>query len=161
MRGKEGTYLIVVCMGLALALLGFTSTADVGYCTSQSTVSELKPGIRNVVVAGNPHDPIVIDGDANFTQTAGDEGWPGDGSAGNPFIINGLDIDRAGVVGHCINITNTQVHFTISNCTLTGANSSLGCGIYLDTVDNGKIANNIIRNNSYSIYLYDSDYITI
>ncbi|MHA2302672.1 MAG: hypothetical protein ACXACD_17130, partial [Candidatus Thorarchaeota archaeon] len=68
-----------------------------------------------------PHSNITIDGDANFSATALLEGWPGDGSPENPYIIDGLDIDLGGGVGHCISISNTRVNFTISNCTLTGA----------------------------------------
>ncbi|MHA2360169.1 MAG: hypothetical protein ACXAB5_07835, partial [Candidatus Thorarchaeota archaeon] len=60
-----------------------------------------------------PHGTIVIDGDANFTATALLEGWPGNGSPEDPFIIDGLEIDRGGEVGHCISIINTRVSFII------------------------------------------------
>jgi parallel beta-helix repeat protein len=100
-----------------------------------------------------PHSAIAIDGDANFSATALIEGWPGDGSPENPFIINGLDIDLDGEFGHCIDIWNTRVSFTISNCNLTGAVSMSGvstiwgAGIALHNVSNGVLVNNTCSSN--------------
>ena len=72
-------------------------------------------------LSGTVHDPIFIDGDEDFHANATAEGWAGNGSAGNPYIIDGYDIDLDGSAGHCIHIANTLVYFTISNCLLTGA----------------------------------------
>jgi hypothetical protein len=87
---------------------------------------------------GTPHGAITIDGDANFSDTALIEGWPGDGSPENPYIIDGLDIDLGNEDGHCIMINNTRVSFTISNCNLTGAGLEsvidIGGGISLENV---------------------------
>jgi parallel beta-helix repeat protein len=113
-----------------------------------------------------PHAAIAIDGDTNFLTTALLEGWPGDGSPENPYIIDGLEIDYGGADGHCISIRNTRVSFTISNCNLTGARyipfTSAGAGIFLDNVTNGELVNNICINNGYSgIYLGNSDSTTV
>ncbi len=105
---------------------------------------------------------ITIDGDANFSDTALLEGWPGNGSSENPFIIDGLHIDLGGEFGHCIMISNTRVSFTISNCNLTGAGgstfSSEDVGIYLENVTNSELVNNTCNNNGYGIWLYNSTY---
>jgi parallel beta-helix repeat protein len=116
---------------------------------------------RGMHVAGTPHGHITINGDANFSDTALLEGWPGDGSPENPFIIDGLDIDLGGAVGDCISISNTQVSFTISNCTLTDADAYLGAGIYLENVTNGELVNNTCSSNRVGIYLRDSTYNTV
>jgi parallel beta-helix repeat protein len=119
-----------------------------------------------------PHGNITIDGDANFSDTALLEGWPGDGSHEDPFIIDGLDIDLGGGVGHCIGISNTRVNFTISNCTLTGAilywapesmdfGTDEGSGILLNNVTNGELVDNNCNNNTKGIYLYRSDFNTV
>jgi parallel beta-helix repeat protein len=114
---------------------------------------------------------IAIDGDDDFSYTALLEGWPGDGSPENPFIINGLDIDNTALsdqqmyspgTTHCISISNTRVSFTISNCNLTGAHgytpsSTMGAGISLVNVTNGELVNNICNNNLNGIILKDSD----
>ncbi|MHA2058964.1 MAG: right-handed parallel beta-helix repeat-containing protein, partial [Candidatus Thorarchaeota archaeon] len=110
---------------------------------------------------GTPHGAITIDGDANFSDTALLEGWPGDGSPENPYIIDGLDIDLDGNNGSCISISNTRVSFTISNCNLTGASGDSGTGIWLSNVTNGELVNNICNNNRIGISLGGSDSNTV
>jgi parallel beta-helix repeat protein len=109
-------------------------------------------------VVGIPDAVIAIDGDADFSDTALLEGWPGDGSPENPFIIDGLDIVIDG--GDLISIRNTRVNFTISNCNLIGAGGwtpmSAGAGIYLENVTNGELINNNCNNNPFGILLIDS-----
>ncbi len=152
MHGNKGFNWFVVALGFVLFLGLVTPIADLDDNNLHPTMngSEL---VRNVIISGTPHAPIVIDGDANFTLTASNEGWIGDGSSGNPFIINGLDIDRDGSAGHCINISNTQVNFTISNCNLTGANVDSGAGIYLDNVKNARIVDNICQQNTHGVFI--------
>jgi parallel beta-helix repeat protein len=123
----------------------------------QSMVTVPEPERGQALVTGTPHSPIVIDGDVNFNATAQAEGWPGNGTSGYPYIIEGLDIDLGGAPGHGISISNTRVNFTISNCNLIGANVSPGSGIYLYNVTNGVLINNTCTSNSYGIYLWSSD----
>jgi parallel beta-helix repeat protein len=113
-----------------------------------------------------PHDYIEIVDDADFAATALLEGWPGDGSPEDPYIIDGLEIDRGGTVGLgmlCIGISNTRVSFIISNCNLTRAieysmSTYWGSGISLHNVSNGVIVNNTCSNNDRcGIILRDSD----
>ncbi|NHJ12591.1 MAG: hypothetical protein EAX95_02900 [Candidatus Thorarchaeota archaeon] len=91
-----------------------------------------------------PHTAIEIDGDANFSATALLEGWLGDGSPENPYIIESLDIDLEGAPGNCIYIENTRLYFIIRNCNLTGGSS----GINLWNVTNGELVNNKCSNNT-------------
>jgi parallel beta-helix repeat protein len=124
-----------------------------------------------------PHSAIAIDGDANFSATALLEGWPGNGSPENPFIIDGFEIDLGSEEGHCIFINNTRVSFIISNCNLTGATLAaapavkfvpplrelprsilnVGSGIHLYNVSNGEIVSNTCNNNSIGIDLFYAD----
>ena len=117
------------------------------------------------------HGVIEIDGDAHFAATAQLEGWPGDGSSENPYLIDGLDIDRGGAAGYCIYIKNTRVSFIMRNCRFTGANEGpggeegthlmwtdflerSGAGILLYNVANGELVNNTCNSNSnMGIYL--------
>jgi parallel beta-helix repeat protein len=112
---------------------------------------------EKIRVLGTPHDPIVIDGDANFSATALLEGWPGDGSPGNPYIIDGLDIDLGDEGSSCIFINSTQVSFIIRNCNLTGA----WTGIFLNNVTNGELMNNLLDDNYCSILVEYSSNCTI
>jgi parallel beta-helix repeat protein len=108
------------------------------------------------------HAPIEIDGDADFSATALLEGWPGDGSPENPYIIDRLNIS-GGSGRHGIAISNTQVSFIISNCSFHGlfAGMDMEAGIYLRNVTNGELIHNTFSLNDYGIYLIRSDSNTV
>jgi parallel beta-helix repeat protein len=94
-----------------------------------------------------PDAPIAINGDANFSDRALAQGWPGDGSPENPYIIDGLQIVYRGLeAGSCILISNTRVSFTISNCILTDG------GMVLENVNNGLIVDNFFNNAGISLH---------
>ncbi len=150
---------ILVVVSLALVLILSGVVPHIEPATSNDCLPSVQPvdnpqPDKKGFSSGTPHGPIVITSNANFAATALAEGWPGNGSSSNPYIIDGLDIDRGGGAGHCISITNTGVYFVISNCSLTGANATLGAGIYLFQVSNARIANNILYNNYFGIHLY-------
>ncbi|MGD9395985.1 MAG: NosD domain-containing protein [Candidatus Thorarchaeota archaeon] len=95
-----------------------------------------------------PHAAIAIYGDVEFSDTAQLEGWSGDGSPEDPYIIDGLEIDLGVENGPCINISNTRVSFIISNCNLTS-----DIGILLENVTNGELVNNTCNNNMFGIWI--------
>jgi parallel beta-helix repeat protein len=139
----------IMAVGLTLML----TTTGLAYYLMQPTLVFLEPWEKRNYVERTQHAAIAIDGDANFSATALLEGWPGDGSPENPFIIESLDIDIEGGPSHCISISNTRVNFTIRNCNLTGGGCTapwrgwgfqpLGtCGIFLENVTNGEMVNN-------------------
>ena len=144
----------VLCIGLVLAMLttcflvGMPGDADVGYDDSISAVSKQK--------SYTPHDPISINGNAGFTSQAVSEGWAGDGTEGNPYIIKNYDINASSA--HGIKIRNTNAYFIIRNCVI---HDGYGVyphyyGIYFYNVQNGKIDNVTSYNNNYGVYLYYS-----
>ncbi|MHA2092267.1 MAG: hypothetical protein ACW98K_15565 [Candidatus Kariarchaeaceae archaeon] len=63
------------------------------------------------------HDPISINGNADFHSQAASEGWDlggiRDGSAGKPYIIGGYTITNPAFVA--ISIHNTDLYFEITN----------------------------------------------
>ncbi|MEM3493743.1 MAG: DUF835 domain-containing protein, partial [Thermoplasmata archaeon] len=88
---------------------------------------------------GTLHLPIHINGNADFLVQALANGWPGDGTQGNPYIIDGYEIDggQAPALGmYGIWIENTNVYFVIRNCTVYNATNSgsapYGAGIALN-----------------------------
>jgi parallel beta-helix repeat protein len=125
------------------------------------------------------HGVIEIDGNADFAATALQKGWPGDGTPENPYIIDGLDIDRGGEAGYCIYIKNTRVSFIMRNCRFTGAHEGpageygshlmltdflarSGAGILLFNVANGELVNNTCNsNNNMGIFLLYSHLNTV
>ncbi|MFX0207509.1 MAG: nitrous oxide reductase family maturation protein NosD [Candidatus Hodarchaeota archaeon] len=98
------------------------------------------------------HDPIVIDGDANFSVTAALEGWPGSGTKANPYIISSYNITPSSKHPYpykIIAIANTDVYFQISNCLLDGSDGIGYSGIALSNVTHAQITDNIVSNMSF------------
>jgi len=90
---------------------------------------------------GSPQSPIYIWGDSEFAGLALTEGWPGDGTAVNPYIIGGMDIDATNT-STCIVLYQTTAHFSIRHCVLRGAFWGWDGVIVLDNVSNGYLLNN-------------------
>ncbi|MEM3395847.1 MAG: NosD domain-containing protein [Thermoplasmata archaeon] len=148
------------------------------YLSPQAEVRTRDVGME---IRGTPHAVIHINGNADFATQATSEGWPGDGSQSNPYIIEGYEIDANGG-SHCIWIENTNVYFVIRNCKLYNATDSSGLfpyssGICLRDVQFGKLEanhvygtfrgvfldsshNNIIINNNASGNTYYGIYLT-
>ncbi len=101
-------------LGAVIIVISFLLPAEI------SMAKESKYEFAETERSYTPHGIIRINSDAEFAQIAQQEGWPGDGSESNPYIIEGYEIDAQGV-GNCIYIGNTTVHFIIRNCYLHGA----------------------------------------
>ena len=103
---------------------------------------------------------IYINNDPEFASMAASKGWPGDGTSGDPYIIDGYHIS-ATVYPFAIYIGNTTVHFVVSNCTLSNNISSgneVSAGIVLYNVINGRLTENNCSSNQVGIWLMYSDY---
>ena len=106
------------------------------------------------------HAPIRIDGNADFG--IGINGVSaGDGSAGNPWIIEGWEIDGTGY-GYCLYAGNTTDYFEVRDCYLHNASGEFFWDYYWDTslmlhdVQNATlIGNSLTSHDSYGIYLED------
>ncbi len=97
------------------------------------------------------HTPITVIGNDDFFTKAESEGWAGNGTEKNPFIIENYDINANGA-GNAIMISNTDLHFMIRNCTVYNAiwlsNPFLaGEGIAVYNASNGVIVNNTAFSN--------------
>ncbi|MHA2191622.1 MAG: right-handed parallel beta-helix repeat-containing protein [Candidatus Thorarchaeota archaeon] len=92
------------------------------------------------------HDPIEIVSNTDFET----QGWPGNGSANNPYRIENLHITAT---THCIKIENTSVEFVITNCLLEGIGDS---GVFLSNVSMGNIENCIITEKGFAIAVHNS-----
>ena len=100
-------------------------------------------------------DTISISGDGDFAFAAQENGWPGAGTASNPYRIDGLMLRNPNQ--DLIVIGWTSVHFQISNCILYDGYN----GIYFHSVQNGEIINTTILNCDTSILIENSQEITI
>ncbi|MBC7080844.1 MAG: right-handed parallel beta-helix repeat-containing protein [Thermoplasmatales archaeon] len=81
------------------------------------------------------HSPIHINGNEDFASQAIQNGWPGNGSPGNPYIIRNYEINALSEDG--IRIENTNVYFMIRNCKIYNGKR----GIYFKNVTNGIVEN--------------------
>jgi titin len=82
--------------------------------------------------------PITIHSDQEFADAATAHGWPGDGSAGNPYLIEDLVIDGQGW-GYSIQIWHTVSYFVVRNCTFyMGMSMDFGDRVDLWDVFNGR-----------------------
>ncbi len=72
--------------------------------------------------------PIIIDSDAELVAMAIEEGWDGDGSASDPYVISGYHINGTGT-WYCIYVGNVTLHLVIRDNHLV--NASYGPGQYV------------------------------
>ncbi len=79
----------------------------------------------------NP-DAIVIISNQDFIS----QGWPGTGTAENPYVVADLNIS---VATSCILLEDTQSYVRIQNCTLSSPSQDIGNGIWLENAQNVQI----------------------
>ncbi|MDI6642237.1 MAG: hypothetical protein QME68_08025, partial [Elusimicrobiota bacterium] len=92
--------------------------------------------------------PLYINGNDNFASQATTEGWQGDGSEANPYIIENYDININGNKSDGIKISNTNVYFIIRSCKIYGCGNWYA-SIQLSNVTNGRIEKIDSYNNFY------------
>ena len=100
------------------------------------------------------HDPIIIDGDVDFSIQALTEGWSGDGSQRNPCIIENYSIKATGLPA--VLISNTNSHVILRNLELSGATLARSTGLSLRNVSNAQLQNNTVNANFHGISLWNS-----
>lgn len=94
-----------------------------------------------------PHSPIYINGDSDFTPANGVVG--GNGTADDPYIISGWDIDASGY-DYGIYIGNTTKHFIVKDCVVYNAGTA---DIYIYNATNGTVTSCSVHNSGYGIYI--------
>ncbi|MFO8110676.1 MAG: fibronectin type III domain-containing protein [Thermoplasmata archaeon] len=91
-------------------------------------------------------EPIRINNDTDFAT----QGWNGIGTPGDPYIIEGFEIDGEGQC-NCISIGNTTVHFELRDNYVHNASGNNGkffrnTGLNLYNIINGTVIDNIVAN---------------
>jgi hypothetical protein len=117
-------------------MLVFTTVFTTFGCVNTVVGNEIPGDGLTYTVRG----PISIFGDGDFN--AGNGVTPGgDGSQGNPYAIEGWEIDAA--TTHAIEIINTDVNFTIKDCLLDA--HGYDHGIYILNSGNAIIENCTVK----------------
>lgn len=109
---------------------------------STGMIIPIKTTIENLET--DNHQPICIIGNNEFTEENGVIG--GSGTEEDPYIIENWWIVSDGIASQGIFINNTDVHFIIRNCTISGFHhpDEYHQGIELSDVVHGKIESTII-----------------
>ncbi|MHA1521304.1 MAG: NosD domain-containing protein [Promethearchaeota archaeon] len=97
---------------------------------------------------------IAIDGNGELDQFISDENLNGDGSIDSPYIIENYTINASSA--HGIDISNTDAHLIIRNCTVAGGFHD-NWGILINSSLNVKILNNTLTDNLAGIILLYSN----
>ncbi|MHA2118753.1 MAG: NosD domain-containing protein, partial [Candidatus Thorarchaeota archaeon] len=112
------------------------------------TSKESNASTKRMVFSSNYtiRGPINITSNEEFAIQKAAEGWEGNGTEGNPYIIQGYNITFN---GHNIHIENVTSHFEIRDCLLISSSSMPRVGEYDDGIGiinstNAAIINNVI-----------------
>jgi len=108
------------------------------------------------------HAPIAIEGDAEFTAQASAESWAGNGTAGNPFVIQNYSfvLDNLEVGVH---IGNVSVSFMIKNCTFVSADidKPASKGIWMQGVHGATVIGDMFNGTGCGLALVESTSINV
>lgn len=111
-------------------------------------------------------DQIFIDGNGDFQTQAASNGWAGDGTVMNPYLIADLVIQcDANVMA--IEIRNTSAFFQISNCSISPIDQqtvvwgSYSTGVRLINVTNGRLSHITVSGFVYGIEMNECCDVTV
>jgi parallel beta-helix repeat protein len=158
---------VLTCVVSIFSLIN-VGIIDIGSTNNDFTQNNVyEPHLRKAGYWDLTGSPIFID-DSNPSRNWDwfeSQVWygGGDGSAGNPYIIENIRIDGQNL-DSCIAIKDSTAYFIIRNCTLinAGTTGETAAGICFINVDNGKIMNNTVLSSDIDgIYLYDSHGINV
>lgn len=130
---------------LSIAFILFMATIFISVGASGTASATDVPTAPSYTV----HSAIVINSESELVSMVASEGWGGNGTSIDPYIISGYDITAS---TYCIYIANTVSYVTISNCSLHGASSY--AGLIFNNVQHVLATNNICSNNYYGINMY-------
>ncbi len=118
-------------------------------------------GLALMAVVGfaGAHAPITILGNSDFTAANGVVG--GKGTAADPYIIAGWEINVPQTASYAVNIQNTTAHFVLRGLIIRGALDPLGAAIHLGFVSGATIEGCTISNSLNGIDISSSTAITM
>src|SRR6056297_752099 len=152
-KRKKLALVVILCIAsLVMARMGIStklSNEDINLNTNEV----LRPR------SATEHGPIYINGNAELAAFCAGNGT--DGTESNPHIIEGYEIDLSTHSDPGIEISNTDLHVIIRNCSITNGAENYDNGIYLWNCTNVNITKNELTNNDEGIYLSSSSNNTI
>ncbi|TFG31385.1 hypothetical protein EU527_12500 [Candidatus Thorarchaeota archaeon] len=151
-RMNVGNFYRVIIVAFLLVSL-FNSSMN-NHSLSNSLIESHDINRSKLTYTYTPHIPITITSNDDFIS----QGWPGNGTEGNPYLIEGLSVIDTST---CISISDTNVYFEITNCLISSPTQSNNNGINFENVTNGAIIDCILENHANGVYLSLSSYCII
>lgn len=147
---------LAFCLSTMFGLLVTSSSDGTDTAVREGPTGDDVTPVRALALTA--HDPILIDGNAGFTNASGVV-W-GSGTESDPYIIADWDIDASTTVG--LLIQGTDAHFIVRNCYVHESNPYPYAGsITLLNCVNGTLENNTCSNNGWGMWLESSSNITV
>jgi len=140
--GRRKTGLKALVVFVAVALLATAVTV----ATLASHGTDTEDGLR-ARISYMPHAPIVIMGDSEFTEANGVT--DGAGTAQDPFVIEGWEIDATSTYG--VYILMTTAHYVIRGVHVSGSESM---GVALFSAPNGTVEDSLFDEGDYGIVAF-------
>lgn len=145
----------VVLVGMMLLLPTSMTGASMNRANAPSSTN-LMNSFESPSTSLSLHGQIRIDNDAQLADLITHNDWAGNGTAANPFVIEGLRID-AGMKGPGMFVGNTSSYLTIKNCEMSNSINSLGqygiaANIQMYNVQNATVENCSFGKCFYGIY---------
>jgi len=136
-------YLVTV---LTISFLGiaFVSGTNISKVTEKNIDIKKELPLNELKQSYTEHSTFDIEGNTDLNNTAQSEGWPGDGSENDPYIIEEYQIDGMGEA--CFKVYDTTDHFIIKNCYFHNGTD----GVFINNVTDGILKDNIATSNSDS-----------
>ncbi len=132
-----------------------------------ATISANTPVTLMEALSTTPHPTIAVYNDTQLSELIASNGWSGNGTEGNPYVIEGLDIDAHGAT-NAIFIGSTVQHLIIRGCYLHNTSLSFGsfpfngnCGATIFNSSNVTLEENVCTGNGRGLALYQSTNVTI
>ena len=118
---KKSNWFVIVLFVISLVSAGLASPSHYYFHNPVDN-------IQSIILSDlTHHDPIVINRASDFI----DQGFPGNGSESNPYLIEDLNITEG---QNGIFVSDTRVHFVIRGCHIAGYDS-----VEFDNVTNGRV----------------------
>lgn len=126
-----------------------------------------EPAPLEAALSTTPHPIISVSNDTQLSELIASSGWSGSGTEGDPYVIEGLDIDAQGAT-NAIFIGGTAQHLTIRGCFLHNTTYLFGsfpfngnCGATIYNASNVTLEQNVCTGHGRGLALYQSTNVTI
>jgi parallel beta-helix repeat protein len=116
-------------------------------------------GLFSLVALAEAHAPITILGNSDFTKANGVVA--GTGTAKDPYLITGWQIDVPQSGSYAVDIENTTAHFVLRGLIIRGAVNPKGAAIHLGFVSAGTLDGCSISNSVNGIEIASSTGVTL